>query len=178
MLIASALLSLSVMSAFVAFNGFPGQSVQAPIGSLLLGEQHPPTVTVPTKPLRSHGSAASGRSTSRAGAHRGVTHARAVSSPVAHTGPVVDRVPAGQPAQPQAPASSAPAQPQQSTAVGTPGTVSNPLPTGTAPSLPDTGLPALPQVTLPPLSSPSSPPPTSSQLPVDTSGATGVLGGQ
>lgn len=172
MLIASALLSLSVMSAFVAFNGFPGQSVQAPIGSLLLGEQHPPTVTVPTKPVRSHGAAAAGRSSARSG---GGTHARAVKSPVAHAGPVANRVPAAGLPQPQAPPSSAPAQPQQSTAVTTPGTVSDPLPTGTTPSLPSSPVPALPQVSLPPLSSPSTPP-QNSQLPVDTSGVTSLLG--
>jgi len=175
MLIASALLSLSVMSAFVAFNGFPGQDVQAPIGSLLLGEQHPPTVTVPAKPPRSHGGAAGARSRAASRARHAGTHARAVRSPLAHAGPVTDRVPAGQPAQPQTPTSSAPAQPQQSTAPVSPTSVANPLPTGTTPSLPDTGVP-VPQVTLPPLSSPT--PPQNTQLPVDTSGVTGVLGGQ
>jgi hypothetical protein len=165
MLIASALLSLSVMSAFVAFNGFPGQGVQAPIGSLLLGEQHPPTVTVPTKPVRPHGSAA-GRSSANAGEQRSSGHARAVKSPVAHANPVVNSAPSGQaPTQTQAPSSPAP---QQSTSQVTPGTVSDPLPATTTPSLPTTAVP-LPQVSLPP-------PPDTSQLPVDTSGVTGVLG--
>jgi hypothetical protein len=165
MLIASALLSLSVMSAFVAFNGFPGQGVQAPIGSLLLGEQHPPTVTVPTKPVRPHGSAAAGRSSAQAGAPRASGHARAVKPPVAHANPVVNSAPSGQaPTQTQAPSSA----PSPSTSQVTPGTVGDPLPATTTPSLPTTGVP-LPQVSLPP-------PPDTSQLPVDTSGVTGLLG--
>jgi len=164
MLIASALLSLSVMSAFVAFNGFPGQSVQAPIGRLLLGEQHPPTVTVPSKPVRSRAVGAS-HAGARAGAQRTSGHSRTVKSPVAHANPVVNSAPSG-PAPTQAPSSSAPAQ-QQSTTQVTPGAVSDPLPTTTAPSLPTTDVP-LPQISLPP--------PQTSQLPVDTSGVTGILG--
>ena len=38
------------MSAFVAFNGFPGQDVQDPIGTLLLQQRQTP-VDVPAKPV-------------------------------------------------------------------------------------------------------------------------------
>src|SRR3954454_7643815 len=84
LLIASALLTLAVMSAFVAFNGFPGQDVQDPIGTLLLQERQTP-VNVPAKPVHvsvlstSHGPASSrgGRAT-----------ARRLRAPQASTGPV------------------------------------------------------------------------------------------
>ena len=177
MLIASALLSLSVMSAFVAFNGFPGQNVQAPIGSLLLGEQHPQTVTVPTKPVRSHAAASASHAGARTAAHRASGHARAVKSPLAHANPVGTRTPSGQ-APTQAPASSVPATPQQSTVPVSSGTVSDPLSGSGGPALPTTSVPALPPISLPSLGSSSSPPPENSQVPIDTSGVTSLLGGQ
>ena len=168
LLIASALLSLSVMSAFVAFRGFPGEDVQAPIQTLLVQEHQTP-VRVPAKPLRV-GVLGAKRSPSAGGSRRTAT--RRVSSPTASTGPVVQRT---------APAAPAPAPnqaPSNGTSSGnaTPVADTSPLtsPT-TAPTVPSTSTLPLPSLTLPSL--PPPPPPDSSQLPVDTSGVTGLLGG-
>jgi hypothetical protein len=162
LLIASALLTLFVMSAFVAFNGFPGQDVQDPIGTLLLQQRQAP-VSVPAKPVRVHVLAA--RKGAVASHRAGTTRSHA---PTANTGPVAQRTPAQTPTQTPAPA---PGSGQASTPLtqSTP-----PLDSGTTPSLPDTGTPQVPSVSVPSLP----PPPTPSQLPIDTSGVTSLLGGQ
>jgi hypothetical protein len=165
LLIASALLTLSVMSAFVAFNGFPGQDVQDPIGTLLVQERQAP-VAVPAHPAKVSVLAA------RRDAAPGTTHRRARTKasggPLAHANPVKHRtsVPAPSASQPSAPA------PQQQTSL-TPqtGNVPPSLPDTGTPSLPSTGLP-LPDVTIPVVT----PPPSNTQVPVDTSGVTGILG--
>lgn len=155
------------MSAFVAFNGFPGQSVEDPIGTLLLQEPQA-QVSVPVKPTHVK-VLATRKGTGAATRHRREA-ARNSRAPKASTGPVVHRTPTGQtPTRTQAPASA----PSQGTAPAVPTTPT--IVPGTAPALPDTGLP-LPPVTVPTL--PSPPPPNgSSQLPVDTSGITSLLGG-
>jgi hypothetical protein len=168
LLIASALLTLAVMSAFVAFNGFPGQNVQDPIGTLLLQEPQA-QVSVPVKPLHVGVPGASKRSGSAARHRREA--ARNSQAPKASTGPVVHRTtPIQAPTRTQTPAS-APSQDTVPLAQATP-----PVVPGTAPTLPDTGVPQVPGLTLPAL--PPPPPPSgSSQLPIDTSGITGLLGG-
>jgi hypothetical protein len=169
LLIASALLSLAVMSAFVAFNGFPGQDVQDPIGTLLLQEKQAP-VNVPAKHVHVQ-VLATRRAASATTAHRRASSKR-VQTPRATTGPVVNRTnpTPSTPSPGQAPSSSG--QTPSSAAGSTPST---PVST-TTPAVPDTGI-TLPQVTLPSL--PSSPPPGGSQqqLPIDTSGVTNLLGG-
>ena len=154
---------LSVMSAFVAFNGFPGQDVEDPIGSLLLQERQA-TVTVPAHPVKAH-VLASKRATAAAG-HRAA--ARRLPSPIAGTNPVRQRAGLGQPGR-------TPSSGPQPAGAPTPASSITPaLPGGTGtPSLPDTTLPSGPSVTVPQV---SPPPPQSTQLPVDTSGVTGILG--
>lgn len=170
LLISAALLSLAVMSAFVAFNGFPGQDVQDPIGTLLVQEKQA-AVKVPAKPIRVDVAAATRAATTSG--HRAAT--RRAHAPKASTGPVLQRAPA-RTAPGQAPSSG---QNPTSVAQTAPTT---PLST-TPPSVPNTGV-QIPPITLPslPSSPPASPPPPPSggvntQLPVDTSGITGILGG-
>jgi hypothetical protein len=168
LLIASALLTLAVMSAFVAFNGFPGQSVQDPIGTLLLQEPQA-QVSVPVKPV--HVNVLATRRGSRAAArHReGVRNSRA---PKASTGPVAHRTPTQTPTRTQAPQAPASSQGTVPVTETTP-----PIVPGTEPTLPDTGLPALPGVTVPTVPPPPPPSGGSQQLPIDTSGVTSILGG-
>jgi len=170
LLVASALLSLAVMSAFVAFNGFPGQDVQDPIGTLLLQEKQAP-VSVPAKPVHVQvlGTTRSGSATA---AQRHASGKR-LRTPQASTGPVLHTTTPtpSTPTPGQAPSSSGQTP---TTAAGS--TPSVPVST-TTPSVPDTGI-TLPAVTLPSLPAPPPPPGgDQQQLPVDTSGVTGLLGG-
>jgi hypothetical protein len=171
LLIASALLSLAVMSAFVAFNGFPGQQVQDPIGTLLLQEGQT-RVNVAPKPLRVQ---VEGTTRSPAGGSSNHAAARHARTPQASTGPILHSTTPGSstPSQTQTPSS-----PGQTTTSVTGSAPSAPIST-TAPQLPSTNV-TLPTITLPSLpTSPPPPPPgdNQQQLPVDTSGITGLLGG-
>ncbi|HEX6461201.1 MAG TPA: hypothetical protein VF032_19955 [Thermoleophilaceae bacterium] len=156
------------MSAFVAFNGFPGEDVQAPIQSLLVQERQAP-VPVPAKPVRVGVLAASRHPASAGTNHGGTGTSGHLNSPTASTGPVVQRT---------APKTAPPAQsPAPSSGSGTATSVAEtaPLPTvGSVPTDPSTIVPQLPTVTVPSLP----PPPSDSSLPVDTSGVTSLLGGQ
>jgi hypothetical protein len=158
-------MTLAVMSAFVAFNGFPGQDVQDPIGTLLLQQRQTP-VDVPAKPV--HVGVLAATRNRVGGARHQATTVRTSRGPRADTGPVAHRLPSQVPGSTQSPA---PAASQDS---GTLPVTTSPVSTPTTPSVPDPSLPQVPGVTLPSL--PSPPPPGSSQLPVDTSGITGVLG--
>jgi hypothetical protein len=155
-------MTLFVMSAYVAFNGFPGQDVQDPIGKLLVQERQTP-VSVPAAPVRVSVRAAT-RTPSRA--HHDAKAERALG-PKASTGPVKDRLPS------DAPASSPPPAGAGSGQGGSP----TPQPTSQLPGSPPQvnvpGLPQLPAVSLPPVIQS----PAQTQLPVDTSGATGTLSG-
>jgi hypothetical protein len=168
LLIASAFATLFVMSAFVAFNGFPGQDVQDPIKTLLVNLQQTPVSVkadpVPVSTLRArHGVAAAHART------RTRTHSRAHQrSPMAHGSPVTRRGGITPPSA-QTPASS----PQQAALPTPAGEVTTPLPAGGTP--PSVGVPSPPKVELPPVQLPS--PSNTTQLPVDTSGITGLLGG-
>jgi hypothetical protein len=158
------------MSAFVAFNGFPGQDVQDPIGTLLV-PQRQTAVSVPAKPVHVHVLAtrrgAPAAATSR---HAAARHLR---SPRASTRPVTDRG-TGQSTTPSQ-AGQTPSSTQSPTSSSVvPSTPSTPIST-TAPSVPDTGV-TLPPITVPSLPSPPPPPSGNPQLPVDTSGITGILG--
>jgi hypothetical protein len=152
---------LAVMSAFVAFNGFPGQDVRDPIGTLLLQQRQTP-VNVPAEPVGVN--APAGKQGAAAGG--GGTTASQVHGPNASTGPVGDRSPA------QTPAQDPTAAPGSTSTQGT-----SLVPQDTLPSTPTT--PQIPQTDLPPLTVPSLPPPPtdSPQLPLDTSGVTSLLGG-
>lgn len=157
-------MTLSVMSAFVAFNGFPGQDVQdPPIGSLLVQERQA-TIDVPVHPLRV-AVPASGSSRAATAADRRAGRAPASKTPLAHSNPVVNRAPAApQPTRTVAPRPAAP--------VTAPATaVTTPLTGGGTPPLPSTGVPvpAVPAVPLPAL-------PQGTQLPLNTSGVTKALG--
>jgi hypothetical protein len=157
-------MTLFVMSAYVAFNGFPGQDVQDPIGNLLVQERQTP-VSVPAEPARVSVRAAT-RTPSRA--HHGAKAERALG-PKASTGPVTHRLPSDAPAGQPDPAGAgsgsgqAPSPTQQPTAQ---------LP-GSPPQVTVPPVPQLPAVSLPPvIQAPSQTP-----LPLDTSGAGGTLSG-
>ena len=142
LLVASSLLVLAVMSALVAFRGFPGPDVQDPVQSIQVETaQAPVTVAVP----------ASDSASVRAVVHRSAaTSHRRANEGDRRTG---DSRPK---ASPRAPA----ALGQPRTTAGSTGPVpaaSVPDPVVHPPSLPDT--PSLPKVTVPPPSN-LLPPPT------------------
>ena len=164
-LIAAALLTASVMSAIVAFNGFPGQDIQGPIGSVQVQERQAPLSAdmhpAAAKSAR-HASAASSRHARRH--HRGTHRANA---PVAHANPV-SHGQSGAQQKTQAPSSSS------SPAVKVPDTSSvTKTVTNTVPSTPSVPAPALPSypVTLPGSDQKQLP----ISLPIDTSGVTNTL---
>jgi hypothetical protein len=169
-LIAAALLTMSVMSAVVAFNGFPGQGIEGPIGSVQVQERQAP-LAVETHPVSSKSAAA--RHASAASARHARRHSRGThgaKAPIAHANPVSHgQSGAQQKTQQQKPSSST------STPVSVPDTssvtktVSNAAPS--TPSVPATpSLPSYP-VTLPGADQKQLP----ISLPVDTSGVTNVL---
>jgi hypothetical protein len=104
-LIAAALLTMSLMSAIVAFHGFPGQDLQDPIGSVpVLDRQAPLAVEKHSaKTAGAHVMRASGVSAQHSRTHHGRTHS--AKAPVAHTNPVTHRQSVSQP-RAQQPASS------------------------------------------------------------------------
>jgi hypothetical protein len=149
LLIAAAFVSLFVMSAYVAFNGFPGQDVQDPIGSVLLQERQA-SVEVPKVSIDAPTHAVTQTSVVRGHHH---TAAQRGGGPVATTNvPLKNRVSTQAPAQTQAPATST-------------GTAHS-----TTPQLPAT--PETPSVSLPEVELPGVQTPTQVQLPVDTDGVT------
>jgi hypothetical protein len=89
-LIAAALLTMSLMSAIVAFDGFPGQDLQDPIGSVqVLDRQAPLAVDKhPANAGPAHASRASGVA---AGHKRHHGRAGSAKAPVAHANPVGHR---------------------------------------------------------------------------------------
>jgi hypothetical protein len=153
LLLASALLTLSVMSAFVAFNGFPGQDLQSPITPILVHERQAP-VTIPAHPSRADRQADPKR-TGRSSAG-GSTRTRTSSdTPVAQSDPLRQR------ATTQSPTTSAPDSSQQTGSTTSP--TSGPVETlTTQPSLPSDTVPSAPTVTTPSL------PPLDTQVPLDT----------
>jgi hypothetical protein len=166
LLLAAAFMTLFVMSAYVAFNGFPGQGAENPIGNLVLQEQ-PAPVSIDAKPAQVHTRAAT-RSPSSTAQHRRV-EAKRSTGPSASTGPVVKHRVSS-----PAPTSSAPSTSTQTSSATAP--VSQKLP---SPQLPSGVLPELPQVNLPPVQVQVPVPSQSTTL--DTSGVTNavsnVLGG-
>jgi hypothetical protein len=169
LLIASALMTLAVMSAFVAFNGFPGQDVQDPIGTLLVQEKQA-SVKVPAKPVHVHVAASRrGPATTAATRHRrdALKH---TSAPRANTGPLAHRAPTQTPSGSQ---TQTPGPTQNATSVA-PTTPTTPIGT-TTPSVPDPGV-SVPPITLPSLPSPPPPPSGNGQLPVDPNSVTGIIG--
>jgi len=157
------------MSAFVAFNGFPGQDVQDPIGTLLLQEKQAP-VSVPAKPVHVQVLGTT-RSASATTTDRHASSKR-LHTPRANTGPVVNRTSPTTPTAPSPGQTPTPSGQSPTSVAGS--TPSVPLST-TTPSAPDTG------ITLPPITLPSLPPPPppggNQQQPIDTSGITSLLGG-
>ena len=149
MLVASALLTLAVMSAIVAYHGFPGQDVQSPVGSVLVQQRQAPVTRLPKHPAI----APAARASRSARAVHAATVARqrrtaVARTPVAHATPVVRRQEAGT-ARPQPQPQPQPQQ-QSSSPVSTPDTSSLTKPvTDTVPqtpSLPSAGslLPSTP----------------------------------
>jgi hypothetical protein len=168
LLIASALLTLAVMSAFVAFNGFPGQDVQDPIGTLLVQEKQA-SVKVPAKPVHVRVAASRrGPAATTVARHRRDALKRS-QGPQANTGPLTHPTPSQTPggSQTQTPGTTQNASSVAPTAPTTPiGT--------TTPSVPDPGV-SVPQVTLPSITPPP-PPSGNTQLPVDPNSVTGIIG--
>jgi hypothetical protein len=172
LLIASAMATLFVMSAFVAFNGFPGQGVQDPIAPILVHETQAP-VSVPTEPARGAvlDARTHGGSSSRVDSHSARLH----GGPRAHTGPL-SAPDSGTPVQTPSGGQTQVPPPQSGGDLNsTAGGATQQLPSGTTPSLPG-GNTQVPQVTLPEVQIPSLPQ-GDSQLPIDTSGVTKLLGG-
>jgi hypothetical protein len=170
-LIAAALLTMSLMSAIVAFDGFPGQDLQDPIGSVpVLDRQAPLSVDKhPATAAAKHALHAAPVSER----HGRRDHGRAgeARAPVAHANPMVHRESVTRPqTQPQQPASSSP-----STPVRVPDT--SPV-TGVAPKVPSApSLPA-PQTLL--KSSPVTLPGGATlpiSLPLNTAAVSGVVDG-
>jgi hypothetical protein len=159
-------MTLFVMSAFVAFNGFPGQDVQNPVGNLVLQERTAPVRVADPATMRPTHSATVSR---RAAHHRST--ARDAKGPTASTGLIKDRASAPTQTQTQAPAATSPAS--------STGSSQSALPVQqTTPQLPDTQVVPgvnVPKVQLPVIQAPS----TSQQPVVDTTNAvTGLLSGQ
>lgn len=160
------------MSAFVAFNGFPGQDVRDPIAPILVHEAQTTVPAVPTEPARA---AALSSRTARGSAatHAGSRRARLHGGPSARTVPISgprNSAPVQTPSGGQGPVPAPQAGDLTKTADG----VTQPL-TGSPPSVPGTQLPS---VSVPEVQVPSLPQNT---LPVDTSGVTNgvnnLLGG-
>ena len=109
-LIAAALLTMSLMSAIVAFHGFPGQDLQDPIGSVPVLDRQAPLA------VEKHSAKAGAvhvlltRATAVAHARRDHGRSRSAKAPLAHTNPVSHRQSASQP-QAKQPISSGSAQP-------------------------------------------------------------------
>jgi hypothetical protein len=166
LLITSALATLFVMSAFVAFNGFPGQDVQDPIAPILVHETQAP-VSVPAEPAR--GAALDARSGGRSAGNARSRGARLHGGPSARTVPVSgprSSAPSETPSSGQAPLPA----PQGGDPTTLAGGATQQLPGGT-PSVPSAPVPS---VTVPEVQIPSLPQDT---LPIDTSGVTNLLGG-
>jgi hypothetical protein len=162
LLVASALMTLAVMSAFVAFNGFPGQDVEGPIGNLVLQEQ-PAPVSVPdplTLHVRPHASAP-GKAAHQRGTARDAKGPQASTGLIKHRASTQTQAPAVQP-----PASSESGQPALPVQQGAPQ-----LPSASVPSLPGT---SMPNIQLPVLQAPT----TSQQPLVDTQAITNLLAGR
>lgn len=147
LLVASSLLVLTMMSALVAFRGFPGPDVQDPVQSILVGTAHAPvTVAVPATDSASvraivRGVPASSQRGSKGHVER-TGAARPKGSPRA---PVAVSGPRGGATSP-VPAAALPA------------------PAVPSPNLP--GTPSLPNVTIPPPSDLLPPPPADLGQPV------------
>jgi hypothetical protein len=168
-LIAALLLTMSVMSAIVAFDGFPSQDLQDPIGSVpVLDRQAPLSVEQPSANAGvEHGLGARVAAARRAHRHHG--RAGSAKAPMAHANPMVHRESAGQRQQPTQTSGAVPATPVK---VPDTGSVTQPVAhkVPSSPSLPtpDTLLKSAP-VTLPggatlPIS-----------LPVNTAAVSGVV---
>jgi hypothetical protein len=101
-LIAAALLTMSLMSAIVAFDGFPSQDLQDPIGSVQVLDRQAP-LAVEKHPANA-GPAHAQRASGVAASHRRHHHGRAGSAkaPVAHANPVGHRGQSGGQTQTQA----------------------------------------------------------------------------
>lgn len=161
------------MSAFVAFNGFPGQDVQDPIAPILVHETQAP-VSVPAEPAR--GAVLDARTGGSSASRTGSSAARRHGGPRAHTSPVSGprtTAPVQGPSGGQTPLQTPLQTPQTGGDVTSPaGGVTQQLPSGTPP-VPSAQLPSVnvPEVQIPSL------PQGDSQLPVDTSGVTKLLGG-
>jgi hypothetical protein len=158
-------MTLFVMSAYVAFNGFPGQDVESPIGNLVLQEQ-PAPVNVPAQAAQVQ---VQGATRTPGTGHHGRIAAKRAVGPSATTGPVVKRrLPAA------TPGSQAPGSATQTAAPATGSAGGQSLPA--TPQVPTDVLPQLPKVSLPALQAPSQ-----SSLPVDANGVSnavsGLLGG-
>jgi hypothetical protein len=159
---------MSLMSAIVAFNGFPGQDLQDPVGSLPVLDRQAPLAVEKHRAdaAAAHAMRASGVSSR----HTRNRHGHAAKAPVAHTNPVVHRQSAS--SQPQAKQPSGASS--QPSAVRVPDTspVTNTVPKVPAPSLPS------PQTLL--KSSPVTLPGGTAlpvDLPINTAAVSGVVDG-
>jgi hypothetical protein len=152
-------MTLFVMSAFVAFNGFPGQDVEGPIGNLVLQERPAPVSIPDVVPVATRPRSATTRAAAR---HRSL--ARDAEGPKASTGLIKHRASA----------------PTQAPAAQAPGSSQSALPVQqSAPQLPSAAVPSLPGASAPNIQLPVLQAPDASQQPlVDTKAITGLLTGQ
>ena len=160
-LIASALFTLSVMSAIVAFHGFPGIDVPGPIGSVQVEQTQAPLPVDrhPAAPSAARVAAAHRAAAITRARHAGRTHVRTADSPVARATPVLHR----------RTATSRPSQP--GTAVGP---VKLPVPGSVTGALPQPSLPAAPPLPSSPVTLPGGKQLPIS-LPLDTSAVSNAV---
>jgi hypothetical protein len=106
-LIAAALLTMSVMSAIVAFDGFPGQDIQDPIGSVPVVDRQAPLAVEKHQGSASTTHARHAKAVSARHHKRSHRHAGQANTPVAHANsPAVHRESTPQTQTPQQPGSS------------------------------------------------------------------------
>jgi hypothetical protein len=109
-LIAAALLTMSLMSAIVAFDGFPGQDLQDPIGSVPVLDRQAPLAV---EKHSTRAGAAHVLQTKATAAQHGRDHGRSRSAkaPLAHTNPVTHRQSASHPGTTRQPSGSGQSSP-------------------------------------------------------------------
>jgi hypothetical protein len=104
-LIAAALLTMSLMSAIVAFDGFPGQDLQDPIGSVPVLDRQAPLAVEKHSTRAGAQHVLQTKATPAEHSRRDHGRSRSAKAPLAHTNPVVHRQSASQPRTTQQPSS-------------------------------------------------------------------------
>jgi hypothetical protein len=96
-LIAAALLTMSLMSAIVAFDGFPGKDLQDPIGSVPVLDRQAPLAVEKHSANAGAQHVLQTKASAAEHARRDHGRSRSAKAPLAHTNPVSHRQSASQP---------------------------------------------------------------------------------